>query len=65
MKWILVALLLSAKDGTPVSWERISQPLEPDACLGLQLAQPIHNVVDGKIRVTVCVREDVLGERSA
>jgi len=63
MHFILIALVLSALDGSPTSWHRVGEPFAtPEECVTAQMNQPPEHVVDSYITVYSCVREDALHE---
>ncbi len=63
MHFILIALVLSAVDGSPASWHRVGDPFETaEDCVAAQVNQPPERVVDGRITIFGCVREDALHE---
>ncbi len=64
MNFILVALIISALTGEPVSYQRMETYKSPEECLAAQQAQNIERVTDGKVTVYGCVREDQFGQGS-
>jgi hypothetical protein len=66
MHFILIALIISAVNGDPISYTRVGRYSDPQACLDAQAAQsPIQQVKDAAVTVYGCVREDQLGETSS
>lgn len=64
VNFILVTLILSSLTGQPLSFERGHSYPTAEACIEAQMAVPIQKAVNGKIGIPLCVREDMLHERS-